>query len=61
VCGKTGRARQKLDELHSLAQKDSVDPVTFADVHGALGEAGEALDWYEETLEDRPLTWSTRP
>ncbi len=53
LCGETARARQKLDELHALAQKQYVDPVTFASVHGALGETDEALGWYEKALEDR--------
>jgi serine/threonine-protein kinase len=53
LCGETARARQKLDELHALAQKQYVDPVTFASVHGALGEMDEALRWYEKALEDR--------
>ena len=30
-----------------------MDPVTFAGVHGALGEMDEALRWYEKALEDR--------
>ena len=34
-------------------QKQYVDPVTFADVHGALGETDEALRWYEKAFEDR--------
>jgi eukaryotic-like serine/threonine-protein kinase len=53
LCGETARARQKLDELHTLARKQYVDPVTFAGVHGALGEMDEALRWYEKALEDR--------
>ena len=27
--------------------------MTFAVVHGALGETEEALNWYEKALEDR--------
>jgi serine/threonine-protein kinase len=53
LCGDAARARQKLDELHVLALKQYVDPVTFASVHGALGEMDEALGWYEKALEDR--------
>ncbi len=53
LCGDAARARQKLDELHALAQTQYVDPVTFAVVHGALGETEEALNWYEKALEDR--------
>jgi Tfp pilus assembly protein PilF len=53
LCGETARARQKLDELHALALKQYVDPVTFAGVHGALGEMDAALGWYEKALEDR--------
>ncbi len=53
MCGETARARQKLDELHALEKKQYVDPVTFADIHGALGETDEALRWYEKAFEDR--------
>ena len=53
MCGETARARQKLDELHALEAKQYVDPVTFADVHSALGERDEALRWYEKAYEDR--------
>jgi eukaryotic-like serine/threonine-protein kinase len=53
MCGETARARQKLDELHALEAKQYVDPVTFADVHSALGEPDEALRWYEKAFEDR--------
>ena len=61
ICGETVRARQKLDELHALAQKQYVDPVTFAIVHGALGEIDEALGWYEKALEDRTpnMVWAS--
>jgi eukaryotic-like serine/threonine-protein kinase len=52
-CGETARARLKLDELHALARTQYVDPVTFAVVHGALGEMDEALRWHEKALEDR--------
>jgi len=53
ICGETVRARQKLDELHALSQKQYVDPVTFADIHASLGEMDEALRWYERAYEDR--------
>ena len=53
LCGERARARKKLDELSALAQKQYVDPVTFAAVHGALGELDEALRWYEKAFEDR--------
>jgi len=53
ACGEVARARQKLDELHALEKKQYVDPVTFATIHGALGEMDEALRWYEKAFEDR--------
>jgi TolB-like protein/Tfp pilus assembly protein PilF len=53
TCGDGARARQKLDYLHELAEKQYVDPVTFAAVHSALGEMDEALHWYEKSFEDR--------
>jgi tetratricopeptide (TPR) repeat protein len=53
LCGDTARARQKLDELHALESKQYVDPVTFAEIHCALGETDEALRWYEKAFLDR--------
>ncbi len=53
ICGDTARARQKLDELHALEKKQYVDPVTFAEIHSALGEMDEALRWYEKAYLDR--------
>jgi eukaryotic-like serine/threonine-protein kinase len=53
TCGDTARARQKLAELHALEAKQYVDPITFADVHAALGEMDEALRWYQKAVEDR--------
>ena len=52
-CGETARARRKLDELHALESKQYVDPVTFAEIHCALGELDEALRWYEKAFADR--------
>ena len=53
ICGDTARGRQKLDELHALEKKQYVDPVTFAEIHSALGEMDEALHWYEKAYLDR--------
>ena len=53
TCGDTARARQKLEELHALEQKQYVDPVTFAEIHSALGEIDAALGWYEKAYEAR--------
>jgi Tfp pilus assembly protein PilF len=53
LCGETARARQKLDELHALENKQYVDPVTFAAIHSALGEMDNALRWYEKAFVDR--------
>lgn len=53
ACGDAARARQKLDQLHALNAKQYVDPVTFAQIHGALGEMDEALLWYERGYADR--------
>jgi serine/threonine-protein kinase len=52
-CGDTVRARQMLERLHALEKKQYVDPVTFAQIHGALGEVDLALDWYEKAFADR--------
>jgi TolB-like protein/Flp pilus assembly protein TadD len=53
TCGDVARARAKLDQLHALEAKQYVDPVTFAQIHGALGELDEALGWYEKAFADR--------
>jgi len=53
TCGDTARARDKLDQLHALEEKQYVDPVTYAEIHGALGEVDEALGWYEKAFADR--------
>jgi serine/threonine-protein kinase len=53
TCGDTARARDKLDQLHALEKKQYVDPVTFAEIHCALGEMDEALRWYEKAFADR--------
>ena len=47
------RARQKLEQLHALKSRQYVDPVTFAEIHCALGEMDEALRWYEKAFLDR--------
>ena len=53
TCGDAVRARQKLDQLHALEARQYVDPVTFAQIHGALGEVDVSLDWYEKAFADR--------
>jgi TolB-like protein/Tfp pilus assembly protein PilF len=53
ACADTQRARQKLAELHALEKNQYVDPVTFAAIHGALGEMDLALTWYEKAYQDR--------
>ncbi len=53
-------ARQKLDELHAIAAKQYVDPVTFAIVLGALGRIDDAVAWYEQAYADRTPTWWPR-
>ena len=53
TCGDVARARDKLEQLHALEEKQYVDPVTFAQIHGALGELDEALVWYEKAFADR--------
>src|SRR4029079_17585158 len=51
--GHLPRARHKLDQLHALEKKQYVDPVTFAEIHCALGEVDEALGWYEKAFAAR--------
>jgi tetratricopeptide (TPR) repeat protein len=60
TCGDAVRARQKLEQLHALERKQYVDPVTFAAIHGALGEMDEALGWYEKAFADRTpnMAWA---
>ena len=43
TCGDVSRAREKLEQLHALEAKQYVDPVTFAQIHGALGEMDDSL------------------
>ena len=52
TCGDIARAREKLAQLHALEEKQYVDPVTFAQIHGALGELDESLAWYEKAYAD---------
>jgi TolB-like protein/Tfp pilus assembly protein PilF len=53
LCGDPVRAREKLEQLHTLETRQYVDPVTFAEIHCALGEMDEALRWYEKAFLDR--------
>jgi tetratricopeptide (TPR) repeat protein len=52
-CGDVARARAQLEKLHALEAKQYVDPVTFAQIHSALGEMDESLRWYEKAYADR--------
>jgi TolB-like protein/Tfp pilus assembly protein PilF len=67
LCGERERARTKLDELQTLAQKQYVDSATLAALHAALGEVSQALDAYEKAFEDRSpnmvfaSVWSINP
>jgi Tfp pilus assembly protein PilF len=53
LCGDVTRARAKLEQLHALEAKQYVDPVTFAQIHGALGEMDESVRWFEQAFADR--------
>ena len=53
LCGDTGRARQKLGELHAQEKQRYVDPVAFASIHASLGERDEALRLFEKAYADR--------
>ncbi|HEV8422765.1 MAG TPA: hypothetical protein VGQ40_05425 [Chthoniobacterales bacterium] len=53
VCGDTTRARQKLAELHAIAEKRYLDPSTFASIHASLGEMNDALRYFQKALDDR--------
>jgi Tfp pilus assembly protein PilF len=53
ACGDTTRARQKLAELHAIADKRYLDPATFASIHASLGEMDEALRYFQKALDDR--------
>ena len=52
-CGDSTRARQKLAELHAIAEKRYVDPAAFAAIHASLGEMDEAMRWYQKALDER--------
>ena len=47
------RAQQKIDYLRALEATQYVDPVTYADIHCALGDMDEALRWYEKAFDDQ--------
>ena len=53
LCGDTGRARQKLDELHAQEKQRYVDPVAFASIRASLGERDEALRLFEKAYANR--------
>jgi TolB-like protein/Tfp pilus assembly protein PilF len=52
LCGDMTRARAKLAQLHALEEKQYVDPVTFAQIHSALGDMDESVRWYEKAFAD---------
>ena len=62
ICGETARARQKLDELHALAQKQYVDPVDLRR-HPRCASARSTRRWAGTRRRSRTgrRTWSTRP
>jgi adenylate cyclase len=51
--GDTGRAREILRRLQTMATKEHVDPAAFAYIHVALGEHDRALDFLERAYEER--------
>src|SRR6185369_1687641 len=53
VCGDTTHARQKLAELHAIADKRYLDPSMFASIHASLGEMDEALRYFQKAVDDR--------
>ena len=59
VSGRSGQARETLDELKRLARERYVTPYGIALIHAGLGERGQALAWLNRALEDRShwLVW----
>jgi len=51
--GKAAEARQILDNLHRLAEKQYIQPYGFALIHVGLGENDAALRWLEKAYQDR--------
>ena len=51
--GKSAEARQILDNLHRLAEKQYIQPYGFALIHVGLGENDAALRWLEKAYQDR--------
>jgi tetratricopeptide (TPR) repeat protein len=51
--GRTGEAQKLLGELHELAQKTYVPPLSFAVLCPALGEIDKGLDWLEQAVDER--------
>jgi serine/threonine-protein kinase len=55
IAGNTDRAREIFDELLSLSNTQSVDPVLIGQVYIGLGDFDEALDWLEKGYEARSM------
>ena len=51
--GQTGRAREVLQRLETVAQQRYVSPYHLAYIHTGLGEHDRALDWLERAYEAR--------
>jgi len=59
VSGNKTRAREILDELKTLAESQSVDPVLIGQVHIGLSEFDQALDWLEAGYETNSFHLAT--
>jgi len=53
MAGRTGRAREVLEQLQQLARQRYVSPYHMAYVYTGLGETETALDWLERACDER--------
>jgi serine/threonine protein kinase/tetratricopeptide (TPR) repeat protein len=51
--GRLDDARKLLEELHELAQKTYVPPLSFAVIYPALGEIDKGFEWLEKAIDER--------
>jgi tetratricopeptide (TPR) repeat protein len=53
TAGRTQEARNLLNDMHELVQKEYVPAIVFACIYAGLGENHIAFDWFEKAVNDR--------
>ena len=61
TCGDTARARDKLDQLHTLEKTQYVDPVTFAEITARWTKWTRRWSGMKKLSRTGRRTWSTPP